>query len=152
MIERIPDYIAYVLNKCATIPEAGCWIWLGKTSPSDGYGRRHYRKDGRRFLVPVHREIWAYLNGPIPEGILICHKCDTRRCVNPDHLYAGTHADNMRDKSERFVFKPLTIKLSHEIADQIRQSDMPTKALARVYGVTPKTIRNVRNGLAWIRE
>lgn len=151
-VARIPDYLEYVLARSATVPESGCWIWLGQTCSSDGYARRSYKKGGCTATASVHREVWEHANGPIPEGMSICHKCDTRSCVNPDHLYAGTHKDNMRDKSERFAFTPFTIKLSNETADEIRQSGMSTKALARAYGVTPKTIRNVRQRQTWIRK
>lgn len=71
----------------------GCWLWLGGVN-EDGYGDR---MDGDRHVL-AHRFSWEIANGPIPDGLLVLHKCDVRRCVRPDHLFLGTHRDNQLDK------------------------------------------------------
>lgn len=77
------------------VPECGCWIWTGSTNggKSDGYGKLSVAgkyKSAHRLSYELHR-------GPIPAGRFVCHRCDTPRCVNPDHLFLGDNAENMRD-------------------------------------------------------
>lgn len=80
---------------CKSADPNGCWVW---TAAKDYYGygvfsRSHYNKSTR-----AHRAIWEILNGEIPKGYVICHKCDNPPCVRPDHLFVGTHKENMLDK------------------------------------------------------
>src|SRR5678816_1649164 len=81
-------------------PNTGCWLWTGSTNPS-GYGQlfRSWRKGSRPALA--HRIAWELFNGPIPDSIFVCHRCDTPSCVNPKHLFLGTCSDNMQDCSKK---------------------------------------------------
>jgi hypothetical protein len=79
-------------EKTLPVPEAGCHIWMGR-SGGKGYGG--FKLKGKILLA--HRVSWEYHNGPIPDGLCVLHKCDTPLCINPNHLFLGTIADNNKD-------------------------------------------------------
>ena len=74
-------------------PKTGCILWTGSRT-TNGYGGLNYR--GRH--LQAHRASWLAHRGPIPAGLLVCHRCDVRPCINPDHFFLGTQKQNMADK------------------------------------------------------
>lgn len=76
-------------------PNSKCWIWTGGTNGTYGVigGTSHTKKS-----LSTHRASYQEFKGPIPHGMCVCHKCDRGLCINPDHLFLGTHKDNVRDK------------------------------------------------------
>jgi hypothetical protein len=87
----IVDIKAKLLNKAMPIPECGCLIW--NRSNRNGYGLLNFKGKA----TSAHRVSWIVHYGPIPEGLCVLHKCDTPACINPHHLFLGTHQDNMSD-------------------------------------------------------
>ena len=82
-----------------TRQENGCWIWNASVTNS-GYGRIREAGFGSKTLL-AHRVSWEIHNGPIEDRKLVLHKCDVRRCVNPNHLFLGTYSDNAQDREEK---------------------------------------------------
>jgi hypothetical protein len=73
-------------------PNSGCWLWLGAV-----WETRHGLRAKFSTSLIAARVAYEFYVGPIPTGLFICHKCDNTLCVNPDHLFPGTHRDNMQD-------------------------------------------------------
>ncbi len=72
-------------------PMSGCWLWTGCMHPR-GYGK--FWMDGA--VILAHRAALAIYRSPAPDDLLVCHRCNNKQCVNPDHLYVGTLSDNAK--------------------------------------------------------
>lgn len=130
-----------------------CVLWRGGTNKPNGYGR--LTRNGRRVLA--HRDAYEKTYGPIPDGLVVRHRCDVKRCINPDHLEIGTVEDNNRDARERGQWLPLTGE-EHGRA-QLTENDVRTirkryvsgmgQQLADEYGVSRTQIRNIVQRKQW---
>lgn len=129
-------------------PNSGCWLWTGSIN-NEGYGQisinmHHMRSNRLAYEVCV---------GPIPDDMIICHRCDNPSCVNPEHLYAGTHQDNANDKAQRGRgIQGEThhqSKLKESDVKFIRSSKEHSRALAAKFCVSPVTIRAIRSRKTW---
>ena len=138
-------------KRIAQEPNTGCWIWTGGTSR--GYGL--IRVKGGKALR-AHRVLWELHHGPIPDGLSVLHKCDTPLCVNPQHLFLGTQADNLADASmkgriargQRAHFTKLTDEQVAEIRRCLSEGT-PIKEIGRRFQIDPHTVRSLRDGLSW---
>lgn len=142
--------------RTAYTKEDSCWTW-SKSVDEDGYGR--FALDGKS--QKAHRVAWELVNGPVPDGMCVLHKCDIRHCVNPDHLFLGTKKDNTTDmlnKGRHEVCKGEevgTSVLTENQVVEIRSLYTPYSkthgrvALAKRYGVTPQAIGHVVTRLSW---
>lgn len=85
-----------------TVTPSGCWEWQGSRD-RDGYGRVQRSAFGVCWFEKTHRLSYEFYVGEIPCGLHVLHRCDNPPCINPEHLYCGTHQENMRDRSKRFL-------------------------------------------------
>lgn len=135
-----------------------CWLWTGPLK-DNGYGKFSIGKSG----VRAHRWIWEHTHGPIPRGVELRHTCDRfyapgdatyRRCVNPDHLETGTHAENMADMTARgrqaAGERSSKCRLSDkDVADarSMRAAGMTVTSVARHFSYDPGSMSRVLRGI-----
>lgn len=130
----------------------GCWIWKASKN-KDGYGQFSVKNK----VLSAHRFSYEIHKGPVSKGLSVCHSCDNPSCVNPDHLWIGTHKDNMKDcwqkNRGKTIFgigqKNVKAKLTEENAQEIKNSDLKYLELAEKFNVTRETISKIKRNKRW---
>ena len=123
------------------VDENDCWIWQG-SKDNHGYGMAVGSYYGK--LDKAHRVSYRMFVEEIPAGKSICHNCDVRACVNPDHLYCGTARDNMRDAVERGRLNGSKKRLTAEQKKQLallRAEGITKQEIAEAFGVSQATVQ-----------
>lgn len=140
------------------VSATGCWEWLGERTRF-GYGSitLGQRRLGNRIRVGAHRYFYEHLVGAIPSGKRVCHSCDNPGCVNPEHLWLGTDADNMADMRQKGRAgrkgpdgsRNAASKLTEAQVIEIRSSNLPPKRLAERFNVSELTVRYALRRVTW---
>jgi hypothetical protein len=128
----------------------GCWLWAGKLN-SCGYGNLFV--DGK--LRTASRLSWRLFRGEPPATFQVCHRCDVRACVNPEHLFLGTHAENMADRARKGRgadfrgCKNPNAKLTPDAVRAIREASGRQIDIAKRFGVRQSHVSAIRHGAAY---
>ena len=140
MADRLPPFPSLIDFRS---PDE-CWPWLGHLTP-DGYGVYGWYR--------AHRVSWETFKGQSAWRYIIRHSCDNPKCVNPAHLFIGTHADNvadrvLRDRSAKGEGNGRS-KLTEAQVLAILSSPLDRFYLAGIYNISPDTVRKIRSGKLW---
>lgn len=153
---------AFLARYQAKVGRAGlneCWSWLACVS-SSGYGCIGYKKK----MLTASRVAWELEHGPIPGGLVVCHKCDNPRCCNPHHLFLGTQHQNILDSASKGRHRSKTrpdegCGANHHHANlnewsacgvlARRLMGAPIKEVAEEHGITTSTVSKIALGQCW---
>lgn len=138
------------------ITKDGCW--LTNLALSHGYPvLRKTSPGGKGKNLMASRLMYEAHHGQIPEGMLVCHSCDNPTCVNPEHLFLGTHKDNTQDmlrknreaRGDKLPQTKLTSEQVKEIKLLLAEGSLNNGKIGKLFGVTSTTIWDIKNGITW---
>jgi hypothetical protein len=152
-----------IYEKIIKDSNTGCWNFIGATNKEKGYGL--IKIENR--TVRVHRYIWWYfmLRDSISWknfiesylGLEVCHKCDNTICINPEHLFIGTHLDNIRDcrNKKRIVLPKIhgeqryNAKLTESQVLEIYKMEGSNKKIAEIFCIDASLVSRIKSGESW---
>ena len=143
--ENLEDFL---MSNVAFEPNSGCWLW---TDCDNGVGYGQLYIAGQQ--TTAHRASYEHYYGPIPDDMFVCHTCDVRACINPDHLFVGNKHANMQDaaKKGRISTQILSLDDVQEIREHLEKNTKRGEQakLARKYGVCRSTINKIAKSKNW---
>ena len=142
--QELDRFMSFVVPE----PTSGCWLWDGGLTRS---GHPHFWLNGK--TVKAHRVSYRHFVCDIPEGLLVCHRCDVASCVNPDHLFVGTPADNSADMTSKGRqargIASNTAKINEDAVRHIRSRELSSRDYCRLYGINYRSVWNIQTGKTW---
>jgi hypothetical protein len=126
-----------------------CWMWTAASRGTSSNGAYGAAWDGRK-ITSAHRVSYMINVGEVPEGSIVCHRCDNPLCVNPKHLFIGSQRDNMQDTIKKGRAYRTSHKIDEDQALEILrlsyEERVPITTLGETYGVTASAISHLRTG------
>ena len=144
-------------SKWMPVTDCGCHLWTASVNKA-GYGK-FSRQDGTARWMLAHRYAYERVNGKISDGLLVCHKCDTPSCVNPEHLFIGTYNDNNHDREiKNRGRQPSGVKHGRsklnetqviQLRELVQSGAMTAYSASKKFGINSKTAYDIASGKLW---